>query len=187
VAIQPTTPEKIQLRSEMRRQLNDHAHDSLAIVDALDQWLATLTHGKTIAVFAALPGEIDLSDVVARHPHQSWVYPRVIDDTLSFHRVKDPQHELSRGTFNILEPLPDLPIVPCEHIDIFLCPGLAFDHHGGRLGRGRGFYDRVLANARPDAQKIGVCYPFQIVDDVHSADHDIPMDRVISGSNKSNA
>ena len=66
-------------------------------------------------------------------------------------------------------------------IDVFLCPGLAFDLRGGRLGRGRGFYDRALALTGPGAYRIGICFSWQIVEDVHCEPHDVPMDEVIRG------
>jgi len=98
-----------------------------------------------------------------------------------FHAVKNPDLELVPGAFGILEPSPTLPVVDLAKIDVFLCPGLAFDSHGGRLGRGRGYYDRLLARARPDAYKIGVCFPHQLVPETFTEPHDIHMDLVISG------
>jgi 5-formyltetrahydrofolate cyclo-ligase len=78
-----------------------------------------------------------------------------------------------------LEPLPCLPELPVARIDAFFCPGLAFDSHGGRLGRGRGFYDRMLAQARPDALKVGVCFPRQLVSDTCPEAHDVRMDELV--------
>jgi len=94
--------------------------------------------------------------------------------------VEDPCAGLSPGAMGILEPLPHLPQVGIAEIDAFLCPGLAFDARGGRLGRGKGFYDRMLARARPDALKMGVCFPQQLVPDVFAQEHDIPMDGVLT-------
>ena len=84
------------------------------------------------------------------------------------------------GAFGVREPSPDMPVIPLDQIDAFLCPGLAFDPRGGRLGRGRGFYDRMLAGARPDALRIGVCFPWQIVPDVFPEAHDVFMDGILS-------
>ena len=116
-----------------------------------------------------------------RHPERRWVYPRVSGEDLTFHAVANPGAELTRSALGIREPSPTLAPVALERIDAFLCPGLAFDAHGGRLGRGRGYYDRVLAGARPDALKIGVCFARQIVPDTFPQPHDVRMDKVISG------
>jgi 5-formyltetrahydrofolate cyclo-ligase len=166
----------------MRQELLSHKHDSHTVCLALDRWLRAHPELKTIAVFAALPGEVNLLDFIANHPHLNWAYPRVSGHDLIFHTVKNHAEELVSGSFGILESSIPHSEISSFAIDAFLCPGLAFDRDGGRLGRGRGFYDRMLENARPDALKIGVCFPFQIVPNTFSEPHDIRMDEVISGA-----
>lgn len=165
----------------MRRMLREPGNDSQAVCAAVERWLVGHPGLCTIAVFRALPGEVDLSEITARHRDRRWVYPRVAGDELVFHRVENPAADLVPGTMGIREPSPHLPRVEVGEIDAFLCPGLAFDARGGRLGRGRGFYDRTLARARPDAWKMGVCFPQQLVPDTFSQAHDIPMDGVLTG------
>lgn len=63
-------------------------------------------------------------------------------------------------------------------IDVAIVPGMAFDREGHRLGRGKGYYDRFLAQL-PHIYKIGICFPFQLVDKVPADVHDILMDEVI--------
>lgn len=180
MAIPESTDPKSALRTTMRRMLRDAPPDFPHVRHALDRWLAGHPALRTIAVFSALPGEVDLAAFVANHPDRRWVYPRVTGHHLEFHAVKHPATELLPGAFGILEPSPALAEIPIREIDAFLCPGIAFDPRGGRLGRGRGFYDRILAAARPDALKIGVCFPSQIVPDTFPEAHDIHMDAVIS-------
>lgn len=146
---------------------------------ALENWLGRHPDLRTIAVFAALPGEVDLSEWVARHPERRWLYPRVAGEDLSFHHVENPATGLTPGAFGVREPLASLPAEPIGGINAFLCPGLAFDPRGGRLGRGRGFYDRMLAKARPGVLKVGVCFPDQIVEDTFPEAHDIAMDELV--------
>jgi len=62
-------------------------------------------------------------------------------------------------------------------IDLFIIPGLAFDKLHYRLGYGVGYYDNFLSSQ--PGYKIGVCYPFQLVEQLPAEDHDIPMDTVI--------
>ncbi len=152
-----------------------------AIADACGQWLLSRPDLRVIAAYAALPGEIDLSSLVSRHTGRTWLYPRVTNEHLTLHPIADPARQLVPGSFGILEPPASLPAVSVESVDAFLCPGLAFDGAtGGRLGRGRGFYDRLLENARPDCVKAGICHPFQLVPDTFSEPHDIRMDLVIT-------
>jgi 5-formyltetrahydrofolate cyclo-ligase len=166
----------------MRRLLRDRQLDPARTVAALADWLSSHPDLLTLAVYSALPGEVDLSALVATHPQRRWVYPKTGNDhQLTFHAVQQPGLELVPGAFGILEPADHLDEVPVGDIDAFICPGLAFDLRGGRLGRGRGYYDRILANARRDAQKIGVCHPFQCIEDTFPQDHDIFMDCVIHG------
>ena len=179
MAIPESSKRKSQLRATQRRILRDTPADSRTVCDALDRWLGNQSGLRTIAVFAALPGEPDLSELVARHPQRCWVYPRVAGDDLAFHAVENPAVELTPGAFGIREPSPAVAEIAVHHIDAFLCPGLAFDGHGGRLGRGRGFYDRMLAGARHGAVKVGVCSVSQIVPDTFPESHDVRMDVVV--------
>lgn len=165
----------------MRRLLREIDSDSQAVCAAVGAWLAKQPDLRTIAVFSAMPGEVDLLEIMARHPDRRWVFPRVVGDDLIFHVVIDATEDLSPGAMGIREPLADLPRVEVGEIDAFLCPGLAFDLRGGRLGRGRGFYDRMLAGARSNALKMGVCFPQQIVPDTFAQAHDIAMDGILCG------
>lgn len=162
----------------MRQAFRENPHDPSAICSALDEWLTEHPELRTIAVYSPLPGEVDPSQAVAGLPDRRWVYPRVDGDHLTFHTGEN----LTSGSFGIMEPAEGSLEVPLEEIDAFLCPGLAFDRNGGRLGRGRGFYDRLLARAREDSLKIGLCHDFQIVADTFSEPHDVRMDEVIVGS-----
>lgn len=65
-------------------------------------------------------------------------------------------------------------------IPFFLIPGIAFDPAGRRLGYGMGFYDRALRGHAPEALLVGLCFDFQIAEEVPVADHDLPVDLIIS-------
>ena len=151
VAFPDSANPKDRLRAAMRSLLREQPADSAALRPAIGRWLAAHPERQTIAVFSALPGEVDLTKIVAAHPERRWVWPRVEGDDLYFHQVEKPDAQLMPGAFGVREPSPDLPVVPVDRIDAFLCPGLAFEPHGARLGRGRGFYDRMLSKARPGA------------------------------------
>ena len=68
--------------------------------------------------------------------------------------------------------------VDSSDIDTAIIPGIAFDRKGHRLGRGKGYYDRFLADT-PYIYKIGVCFDFQKVDHVPHSAHDVRMDEVL--------
>lgn len=165
----------------MRETSRTASTDSSDVVGAVAAWLAANPDRRTISTFAPLPGEVDLLGLIERETGRRWVFPKVEGDGLRFHEIREPDEQLVAGAFGIREPRDGTALVPSLAIDLFLCPGLAFDPRGGRLGRGRGYYDRELAKASPGALRIGVCFPWQIVADTHAEPHDIHMDHVISG------
>lgn len=165
----------------MRALLKTLPCDSPAILEQLRHWLAEQPGLHTICIYAPLPGEVDVTPMIAAFPEIRWIFPRVEGSALVLHLVADPGRDLEIGAFGIREPQRDLPVVNLQQIDAFLCPGLAFDKHGGRLGRGRGFYDRLLEHARAGALKIGICHKEQMVPDTYREPHDVAMDRIISG------
>lgn len=178
---QDTNPQKQQLRRTMRALVKTLGPGSPTILQLLRDWLTGQPQVRTISAYAPLPGEVDVTPLVTELPHLRWIFPRVEGSSLVFHHVTHPSRDLEPGAFGIREPRIDLPVVDVFQVDTFLCPGLAFDQYGGRLGRGRGFYDRVLEKARNNAQKVGVCHKEQMVPHTYGEAHDVVMDRVISG------
>lgn len=82
------------------------------------------------------------------------------------------------GAMGILEPGTDAPVCPPDAIDLILCPGLAFDAQGWRLGFGAGYYDRFLPQS--SAIAAGFCYLQQLITHVPHQSEDIPMHYLIT-------
>jgi 5-formyltetrahydrofolate cyclo-ligase len=172
---------KSALRSQMRGRLGRLPDPPPPVHPLVTAWLAGRPQLRRVAVFAALPGEPDLLPLVAADRSREWCFPRVVGrEYLAFHQVADPLRELREAAYGIREPLATTAQVAVADIDVFFCPGLAFDDKGGRLGHGRGYYDRALAAARPDAFFVGVCFRCQRVADTHSLAHDVRMHEVIT-------
>lgn len=109
------------------------------------------------------------------------VVPKVQGRRLALFEVNDPARELAPGAFGVLEPKPGaLRPVAVERLDLVLVPGLAFDRRGHRLGRGEGYFDRLLARLPKSTPTIGVCYDFQRVDRLPNEPHDQAVGAVIS-------
>jgi 5-formyltetrahydrofolate cyclo-ligase len=93
--------------------------------------------------------------------------------------------ELVEGAYKILEPKVELRTAPGKRIapqelDLVMVPGTAFDPRGGRMGQGKGYYDRLLANVRPDTNLVAIAYDCQIFDEIPVAPHDVFMDQVLT-------
>jgi len=93
--------------------------------------------------------------------------------------------ELVEGAYKILEPKAELRALPSKKVtaaelDLVMVPGTAFDSRGGRMGQGKGYYDRLLATARPDAPLVAIAFDCQIFDEIPVAPHDVFMDKVIT-------
>ena len=99
---------------------------------------------------------------------------------LRLHRVDDPDRDLVPGGFGIPEPRADAPEIAPECVDWALVPGIAFDGDGYRLGRGAGYYDRLLPTLRPETPRWSLCYSTQWVDALPVEPHDERLDGVIS-------
>lgn len=93
--------------------------------------------------------------------------------------------ELQIGMYKILEPKPELrsvPLkqVPVEELDLIMVPGVAFDRRGGRMGHGKGYYDKLLEHARPDTPLVALAFECQMFPEIPVAEHDIFMDKIIT-------
>lgn len=93
--------------------------------------------------------------------------------------------ELIVGKWKILEPPRERwseaeKNVPVSELDLVIVPGVGFSRDGGRMGNGQGYYDRLLANVRPDCPLIGLCYESQLFDNLVVSPHDVYMDKVVT-------
>lgn len=93
--------------------------------------------------------------------------------------------DLVPARFGLVEPADRIkqdPLRNCRpgEVDLFVVPGLAFDRSGGRVGFGRAYYDRLLAQASPKAFFVAVCFHSQLVDQVPMVEHDIPMHVIVT-------
>jgi 5-formyltetrahydrofolate cyclo-ligase len=90
----------------------------------------------------------------------------------------DPS-DLVRGTFGAGEPPPGARSVPLHEIGCFVLPGVGFSRDGFRLGRGGGYYDATLRQAR-GAFLVGVAYQLQLLDQLPTEPHDVPLDAIVT-------
>ena len=153
--------DKAALRADMRLRLRElTAEDREAFSEEIcervlemEQW----AQAQRIILFAPLPSEPIIT-------------PLKLDcDVRKVSCVTIPQSPKTEAVLH-------LP----ETIDLIIVPGLAFSQDRHRLGRGGGFFDKLLAGPAKDAFKLGICFSFQIVDQVPTEAHDVVLDAVVT-------
>jgi 5-formyltetrahydrofolate cyclo-ligase len=145
---------------------------------ALEDWRAA----DCILFFAPLSDEPDIFDSISRalregkeaallrfQPHGQQFEPV---------QIKNPDQDLVAGHFGVREPAAHCPLLPMKRLDLLLVPGLAFDPRGHRLGRGKGFYDRLLGAAR--GTKCGICFDEQVAEMIPVEAHDVAVNCVVT-------
>ena len=115
---------------------------------------------------------------------QKIVVPYCVDGELELFYLES-MDELELGMYKILEPRTDLRAVATknvaiEELDFVMVPGVGFDRHGGRTGHGKGYYDKLLENARPDTPLVALGFECQLFDEIPMQDHDIYMDAIVT-------
>ncbi len=163
----------------MRQMLSDAERISAAeeVFNRLEQTAAFLMADKVL-MYHSLPDELSTHAFLKKWGSRKRFYlPRVNGVNLDILPYDESRLEL--GSFHIEEPTGN-DTVDADEIELIVVPAVAYDRRGNRLGRGKGFYDRLLSSAR--ATKIGVGYEFQLVDEIPAEPHDVPMDYVITQS-----
>lgn len=137
---------------------------------------AAFQMAEKILLYHSLPDELDTRGFLKKWKDlKKFFLPRV--NGVNLELLPYDETSLEIGSFYIEEPTGN-DVHPVEEIEVIIVPGVAFDRRGRRLGRGKGFYDRLLQTAK--ATKIGVGYEFQLVEELPSEEHDIPMDMIIT-------
>ncbi len=177
---------KARLRLEIRDRLramspDEHADASARIAGHL-MALPAFTEARSILLYAPLPREPDLRAVIehARDRGVTVLLPRSRREPAAIEVVplgSDPLDELPPDELGV--PAPTGEAADPATIDLAIVPGVAFDAGGGRLGRGGGYYDRLLAMLPPSTKAIGVCFAAQVVAAVPRDSHDRRVDRVV--------
>lgn len=136
---------------------------------------------QRVLLFHSLPDEVNTHSLIDRYLGiKTILLPSVVGDHLELHEYVN-ESATSVGAYHIVESQGSLvPESEYAGIDLAIIPGVAFDKDGNRLGRGKGYYDRLLPILH--CPTIGICYPFQIVGSIPHEPHDMKVDEVL-GSN----
>jgi 5-formyltetrahydrofolate cyclo-ligase len=135
----------------------------------------------SILFFAPLPDEINIWPLLEKINREKTTALPCFDFNNQFYtsrQVKDLHAEIFSGQFGIREPIGNCVEIPSREIDLVLVPGIVFDLQGHRLGRGKGFYDRLLAEIR--GVKCAIAFDEQIVEKIPVEPHDVRMDFILT-------
>ena len=172
--------DKQQLRRQIAQEKRKHSPEQLSewssslLLKLEDHPLFRKAH--TVLLYHSLPDEVQTHGFIEKWSTvKSFVLPVVKGDELEL-RHYEKGKDMRKGSFGIDEPADGLPANENE-IELAIIPGVAFDRKGNRLGRGKGYYDRTL-DRLPGAYRIGICFGFQLVENVPTEQNDRPMDEI---------
>ena len=142
-----------------------------------------ILRSDTLLLYYSLPTEVFTHHAIDLLHKQGKriLLPKVVSDTEMVLCEYSGAGSLTRGAFGIMEPsLPHSILQSSSAFNppVIVVPGIAFDAEGNRLGRGKGYYDRLLSSL-PQAYKIGLCFPFQLLDEVPHDAYDVAMNEII--------
>ena len=189
------SPEEIQrAKRELRKRIGDVRR---ALPEADKERLSRLISShliespryrtaQTVMLYVNLPDEVRTGQLLldAAERGKKVVIPYCAGDRLELFCIEGLD-ELAAGTFGVLEPKPQLRgdparMISAERLDLIVVPGVAFDRQGGRLGRGKAYYDGLLREVRPDTFLVAPAFECQMVDKVPMQPHDVPMHQIIT-------
>lgn len=174
--------QKKEIRRLIREKKKEYSleskkHKSTLIFEKLEK-LQEFQQAKTMMAYWSLNDEVFTHDFLNKYLGQKKIILPVVNgdnlDLKEFHGITNM--EISES-FGIAEPTGEL-FTEIQNIDLIIVPGVAFDIHLNRLGRGKAYYDKLLKQA--SAYKVGICFDFQLVENVPFDEHDIKMDKVLS-------
>jgi len=175
---------KSDLRQKIRAMLEKISSAVRAVesVDLCERLKTQMPSAHTVLFFAPLPDELDIWPVLELSLALGTTCALPFFDegkkTYGAKEIKKLATDIVSGKFGVREPAAGCPEIPLDKFDLVLVPGMAFDLQGNRLGRGRGFYDRLLTEA--SGVKCGIGYDLQLLEDIPTEPHDAKVHFVLT-------
>ncbi len=177
---------KSDLRAHIRARLENISEAVRAVesIELCERLQAQIPSAHTILFFAPLPDELDvwpmLEMSLALGTNCALPFFDAEKKTYGAKLLKNLATDIVIGKFGVREPAASCAEIALNQFDLVLVPGLAFDLSGNRLGRGQGFYDRILAEA--SGIKCGVAHNFQLLENLPTEAHDAKVDFIFTPS-----
>ena len=173
---------KNELRKQIRAlkkavSLEEKLSRSIPIMKQIEL-LPEFKKASIILLYWSMDDEVQTHDFVERwYKEKCILLPCVDGDDLRLRQYTGPDCMHAGEQFYIGEPM-GKEFTALDQINMIVVPGVAFDKHNNRMGRGRGFYDRMLKST-PNAYKVGVAFNFQMFDEIPTEPFDVAMNRII--------
>jgi len=164
-----------QIKEEKKRQpTHVLATNSSSLLEQIEKHPRFIA-AKTILCYHSLGDEVQTHAFVEKwHTSKKILLPVVKGDILELRHYTSKEC-LKIGAFGIEEPEGEN-FIRLHEIEFSLVPGVSFDRHGNRLGRGKGYYDKLLPLLH--SYNIGICYQFQVREEIPAEPFDRRMDEV---------
>jgi 5-formyltetrahydrofolate cyclo-ligase len=185
-----TTASAANFKSDLRQKISARLEKISTAVRAVEsihlcERLKTqMPSAHTVLFFAPLPDEPDVWPVLelslALGVNCALPFFDAEKKTYGAKAIKKLATDIVTGKFGVREPAASCAEIALDKFDLVLVPGMAFDLHGNRLGRGRGFYDRLLEEV--SGIKCGVGYDFQLLEKIPAEPHDAKVDFILTPS-----
>lgn len=175
--------EKTEIRKIVRGlkkevPLEEKKRRSMPIMERVST-LPAFEQAKTVLLYWSMDDEVYTHEFVRQwYERKRILLPCVDGDDLLLRQYTGPESMQPGPQFGIPEPTGEV-FTELEKVEMIVVPGVAFDRKNNRMGRGRGFYDRLLKST-PNAVKVGVAFDFQIFDSIPVEIFDVPMDFVVT-------
>ncbi len=139
--------------------------------------LPVFQNAKTILLYHSLKDEVRTHAFIEKWKNEKFIILPVVNGEDLILKEYNDSSELRTGAYGIQEPTGEL-FSDYNIIDLAIIPGVSFDKVGNRLGRGKGYYDRLLPKIK--AFKIGICFSFQLSEEIPTEPHDTKMNLVVT-------
>ena len=168
------------MRTARRAMTADEVKEKSGIIKESLLNVAAVKNARTVCVYISAFNEPDTRGIIESLLSMGKRVAVPVTDTesvtLSLSYIDD-MTDLVRGAYGIYEPA-KIKSADEKDMDVIITPGLAFDSRGGRMGFGKGYYDRLFE--KTDAMRIGLCYDFQLHDEIPTEPHDVPMNIIVT-------
>lgn len=183
--VEDIAQKKKSLRKQIRQTKKEYTlaqkqELSKPIFETIEQ-LPEFINSKIILLYWSMDDEVFTHDFIIKwYKQKTILLPCVEGDDLILRQFTGMSSMVEGKDFGILEPKGQV-FEDISLIDLMIIPGVAFDKSCNRMGRGRGFYDRLLQHT--NCKKWAIAFDFQMVESVPTEEFDIKMDKVITTSN----